>query len=86
MGLVVHGSEIAVLMSGAGTAVIDLPGLVISGTLTARIEQTGSLTASQRRTEFVAEGECLGTGYRDFVSATTEIWAAYRAEGTTAAG
>jgi hypothetical protein len=70
-------------MSGEGTAVIDLPALVTSGTLTARIVQTGSIRAGSGRLDFVASGDCQGSGYRDFVSGTTEVWVAYRSSGKT---
>lgn len=82
-GTVARADGIAISMSGQGTALIDLPALVMSGTLTAHVEQTGSVTASPDLAGFAASGECRGTGYRDFVSGTTEVWVAYRTAGKT---
>jgi len=86
VGAIGSASEIAISMSGVGTAFIDAPALIMTGTLDARVEQTGSVSASPQLAEFVASGECRGAGYRDFLTGTTEVWVAYDTSGTTSSG
>jgi len=86
VGASATASEIAISMSGVGTALIDVPALIMTGTLAAQVEQTGSVSVSTHLVDFVASGECRGTGYRDFVTGTTEVWVAYGTLGTTSSG
>ena len=66
-GLGTHGAEITFFTRGMGTIQVALADLVLSGTLSGKIEQTGSITYPDRRIDFTGMGDCFGTGYRDFL-------------------
>ena len=81
-----RGAEVTIFTRGMGTAQVELRGLVLSGTVTGKIEQTGSITYPDRRIDFTGTGDCFGTGYHDPLSFTGEAWVAYHVTGTTATG
>jgi hypothetical protein len=78
--------EISIVLEAAGTALLDLPGFVLSGSLAGELRASGSLFDSGRRTDFEGEGDFVGTGYRDLLSFDAEAWASYRVRGRTSDG
>lgn len=81
----VSASEISICTEARGTVHIDSIGLVLSASLTGTIEQSGSIVGFGHRIDFKGEGDFVGTGYRDVLSATVEAWAAYHITGSTSA-
>jgi len=84
-GLYAGASEISIFTEARGTVHIDSIGLVLSASLTGTIEQSGSIVGFGHRIDFKGEGDFVGTGYRDVLSATVEAWVAYHITGSTSA-
>jgi hypothetical protein len=79
-------SEIALLTRATGTALVQIHGSVLSGTLEGRIRQTGSIDTPDGRIDFEGAGGVTGTGQRELLSKAAEVWLAYHVAATASTG
>jgi len=81
VGWAADGTSIRIETEGVGTAVIGLPALVLAGTLSGDLTQSGAIDEADGSTGFWTRGTFDGTGYRELLTFEAEAWIMYHSEG-----
>jgi len=80
-GWAADGASIRIETQGVGMAVIGLPALVLAGTLSGELTQSGAIEGGSTTIDFWTRGTFDGTGYRELLTFEAEAWLTYHSEG-----